>query len=207
MMTGSSIKAVVFDIGGVLLQNEDDSSRRELEQRYHLSTGSVEKMVFDTELANASTIGRIPQEAIWDSIAEQLSLTSEALEDFIDSFWAGDRLDCELFRFLQDCRPEYTTALLSNAWMGFRQVLADRFGIVEGKSVDHILISSELGVAKPENRIYQILANTVNCGYDEMLFVDDFIENIKAAEALGIKVIHYNPEMDLTNEIKSFLGK
>jgi epoxide hydrolase-like predicted phosphatase len=207
MKTGSAVKAVVFDIGGVLLKTEDHSSRRGLEQKYSLPPRSIEKLVFDSEQSRASTVGQVNIAAVWDSIAKQLSLSPKALEDFIISFWAGDRLDWDLIQFLQDCRPEYTTALLSNAWLGFRQELVDRFSIIEGKTVDHILISSELGVAKPENRIFQILANTVNCGYDEMLFVDDFIENIMAAEALGMKAIHYNPEMDLINEIKSFLGK
>jgi epoxide hydrolase-like predicted phosphatase len=206
-MPESKIKAIVFDIGGVLIKTEDDSSRRELEQRYHLPTGGVEILVFDSEQAIASSIGRVNQEAVWNSVAEQLSLSPEGLEDFKRSFWAGDRVDMDLIRFLQECRPEYTTALLSNAWMGFRQDIADGYGILEGKTVDRVLISSELGVVKPETQIYQILANTVNCGYDEILFVDDFLENIKAAEALGMKAIHYNPEMDLINEIKSLLGK
>jgi len=207
MKTRSTIKAIVFDVGGVLLKTEDDSSRRELEKVYNLPSGSVDNLVFDSELARASTIGQASQDAVWDFVAERLSLTPEALTSFIEAFWDGDRFDRDLIQFFHECRSEYSTALLSNAWMGFRQVLENGAGIIEEKTVDHILISSELGVAKPEKRIYQILANTVNCGYDEILFVDDFFENIRVAETLGIKVIHYNPEMNLINEIKSILGR
>jgi FMN phosphatase YigB (HAD superfamily) len=49
----------------------------------------------------------------------------------------------------------YINSLLSNAWPGARLALAEQFGIIEGKTVDHILISAELGVAKPDQRIYQ----------------------------------------------------
>jgi FMN phosphatase YigB (HAD superfamily) len=36
--------------------------------------------------------------------------------------------------------------------------------------------------------------------------VDDFIENVEAAKALGIQAIHYQPGMDLVNQIKSRLA-
>lgn len=206
-MPGSKIKAIVFDIGGVLLRTEDHSSRRKLEQIYELPVGSVETFVFDSEPAQASIIGLVEQKAMWISVAERLSLSQEAVNDFENSFWAGDRWDAELLEFLQKCRPEFTTALLSNAWKGFRHVLAESFGILEGQAVDHILLSSELGVAKPDPQIYNILANTVMCGYDEILFVDDNLDNITAANALGIQTIHFGPGINLINEIKSSLAK
>ena len=98
------------------------------------------------------------------------------------------------------------TALLSNAWKGFRKLICDEYDIIEGQTVDHILLSSELGVAKPDPKIYKILANTINCGYDEIVFVDDFIENVEAAKILGIRAIHFQVGMNLINEIKSFLA-
>jgi len=101
----------------------------------------------------------------------------------------------------------YTTALLSNAWLGHRQIFEEEYNFIEGQTVDTILLSGELGVAKPDPHIYAILADTIQCAYDEILFVDDFLENIEAANALGIHTIHYHPGMNLINEIKSRLDK
>jgi len=202
-----SIKAIVFDIGGVLLRTECNSYRQKLEEKYDLRPGEVGSLVFGSKEAQASTIGLTDQESIWHAVAVKLSLSEEALADFTRLFWEGDKLDAELISFLQDCRPAFKTALLSNAWMGFRQTIAEAYGIIEGVTVDRILFSSELGVAKPDPRIYKILANTINCGYHEILFVDDFIENITAARVLGINTIHYQSGMDLINEIESFLNK
>ncbi len=200
-----SIKAIVFDIGGVLLRTECNSYRQKLEEKYDLRPGEVGSLVFGLKEAQASTIGLTDQDSIWHAVAAKLSLSEEELADFIRLFWEGDKLDAELIAFLQDCRPAYITALLSNAWMGFRQTIAEAYGIIEGVTVDRILFSSELGVAKPDPRIYKILANTVNCGYHQILFVDDFIENITAARTLGINSIHYQSGMDLITEIESVL--
>lgn len=164
-------------------------------------------MVFDSDAALASTLGTTGPDAIWQNVADRLALSTEGLAAFKRSFWAGDSVDWEVIRFLQDCREYYIVALLSNAWLNFRTVLAEKYQIEEGQTVDKIFISSELGIAKPDKRIYEILAEKINCEMDEILFVDDFIENIKAANDLGIHTIHYQPGMDLINEIKSRVEK
>jgi putative hydrolase of the HAD superfamily len=204
-MSNASIKSLVFDIGGVLIRSEDRTGREKLEAKYGLPPGEVDKLVFRSEQAQASSIGKTEQAAIWKSIASKLSLSQKELDEFQRLFWAGDRLNHALYQFIQKSRSRYTTALLSNAWLDYRRVLEEEFDIVEGRTVDFILISSELGIAKPDPRIYSILANTVQCKYDEILFVDDFVENIEAAQSLGICTIHYQPEMNLINEIKSRL--
>jgi len=196
------IKAVVLDIGGVLLRTEDHVGRQKIEHQYHLPPGGSEKLVFESAQAKASTVGKLESQAIWDNVSNQLSLSKEDLEAFKLRFWSGDHLDQQLIEFIKSLRPKYTTALLSNAWMYFREVLYSDYGIEEGKTVDHILISSELGIAKPDPEIYQILAIKLNCDLLHILFIDDFLENVEAAHDLGIQTIHYQKGMDLINEIK-----
>lgn len=195
------IEAIVLDIGGVILRTEDRAGRQTLEVKYNLPPGGSEALVFDSQPAAQSTIGKVGPDQIWQNIGVELNLTPAELEDFKQNFWLGDHIDIELIRYLENQRGKVTTALLSNAWVGMREILSDHYQIVEGETVDHILISAELGVAKPDPRIYHILARTVNCQFDKILFVDDFIENIDAANELGIQTIHYQPGMDLINLI------
>ena len=196
------IEAIVLDVGGVILRTEDRSGRQTLEIKYNLPPGGSEALVFNSEPAAQSTIGKVGQEQIWQNIANELDLSPEQLIEFKQTFWKGDQIDVALIRYLENQRGILTTALLSNAWVGMREILEEQYQIVEGKTVDHILISAELGVAKPDQRIYHILASTINCQFDNILFVDDFIENIEAANELGIQTIHYHPGMDLINHIK-----
>jgi glucose-1-phosphatase len=196
------IEAIVLDIGGVILRTEDRTGRQKLEIKYNLPDGGSEALVFNSESAAQSTIGKVEQDQIWQNIADELNLTPAELKDFKQTFWQGDQIDIDLIRYLENQRGTFTTALLSNAWVGMRDILADQYQIVEGKTVDYILISAELGVAKPDPRIYHILASTVNCQFNKILFVDDFIENIEAANELDIQTIHYQPGMDLISHIQ-----
>lgn len=199
------INAIVLDVGGVILRTEDRSGRLKLEEKYHLPPGGVDNLVFNSQTAADSTIGKAEPEQIWQNVAEQLSLSPQALMEFQQLFWQGDQIDQGLIQFLIEQKAAYKTALLTNAWLDARTALAQQFGIIEGQTVDHILISSELGIAKPEKRIYHILAQTIHSDFGQILFVDDFIENIDAAEALGIQTILYQPGMDLIAHIQAKL--
>lgn len=199
------IKAVVLDIGGVLMRTEDQSGRRLLEKRYNLPADTVAWLVFDSDEAAASTIGQVKAQAAWDSVQKKLDLSDEELEDFIELFWSGDVFDQAAFDFLSSLSPEYITGILSNAWEGAREGFVQRYGMIEGQTVDHILISAEEGVRKPDPEIYRRLKDTLGVEYDEILFVDDFMDNVKVASALGIQAIHYRPGMNLINQIKSSL--
>ena len=201
------IKAIVLDIGGVLVRTEDPLGRREIEAEFNLPPHTVEAFVFDSQEAAASTLGEVNANEVWQSIGEKLNLTKGQLDKFIESFWRGDVFDHNLHQFFQSLRENYTTAFLTNAWQGARDDLAKRFGIIEGETVDYLLISSELGVAKPDPKIYKKLRQTVNLPYNEILFVDDFSENISAADQLGIQTIHFQKGLDPISEIQSMLGK
>ncbi|QRN83827.1 HAD family phosphatase [Chloroflexota bacterium] len=199
------IKAVVLDIGGVLMRTEDPTGRRLLEKRYNLPEKSVDWLVFDSEEAAASTVGKVTAKVAWQSVQEKLDLSDVQMAEFIEFFWDGDVFDQAAFDYLSSLSPEYITGILSNAWEGAREGFVQRYGMVEGQTVDHIMISCEEGVRKPDPEIYRRLKKTLGVEYDEILFIDDFIQNVESAQAMGIQAIHYRPGMDLINQIKSRL--
>jgi len=199
------ITTIVFDVGGVLVRNENPILRRNLEEKYDLPQNRVDELVFDSKAAKDSTIGLVDPQKIWQDIADNLNLNQNELQIFMDDFWACDQLDQELTQFLMNCRSNYKTALLTNAWKGARLALAENYDLIEQKAVDQIIISSEQGVAKPDEKIYYILKDKMGSDFQEILFIDDFIENIQAADKLGIQTIHYQPEMDLIGTIELIL--
>jgi glucose-1-phosphatase len=201
------IKAIVLDIGGVLLRTEDRSGRQALEKEFNLPVGGADKLVFNAKPSLESTLGKVTPDKIWENVAEELSLTPQSVEEFKRAFWQGDQIDQEMLSYIISLKGAYKTALLSNAWLNTRQELIKRYQIIEGQTVDHILISSELGIAKPDQRIYHILADTLQSDFCQILFVDDFIENIKAAKSLGIQTILYQSGMDLITTIQSKLDQ
>lgn len=83
-----------------------------------------------------------------------------------------------------------TTALLSNSWGNDypREAFADLF--------DAVIISSEVRMRKPEERIYMHAVARLGLTPGECIFIDDLEANVAAAEAIGmIGVHHRDPEI------------
>ncbi len=181
------IKSVVIDFGGVLLRTLDRSYRQKWEQKLGLSDGKLDKLVFRSAAASMSTIGQASQGEVWKSVQDTLSLNTRELEQLKIDFWEGDFFDTTLMDSVKSLRPKFRTAILSNAWMGARELFKDVYSIIEGKTVDKIIISCELGIAKPDPNIYRHTAKQMNVQLGEILFIDDFKDNIESASKLGMK--------------------
>ncbi len=185
-----TIQAVLFDIGGVLLRTEDQEPRRKWERKLGLPARGLAEAVFNCETARLATAGKATQQDVWRAVAERFRLDDAKLRDLQRDFWAGDRLDDQLLRYLVDLRPRYKTGILSNAWPGIRALYAQWFGLTDDL-VDVMIYSGEVGVMKPDARIYQLALDRLGVPAASVVFVDDAIENIAGAQAVGMRALHF----------------
>ena len=171
-------------MGGVLVRTEDQPRRDRLAQRVGMTSIELNRLVFDSDTAIKATLGEVPVEAVWQNVAERLNLTAAGLAEFIQEFWAGDYCDVDLYQFIKGLREKYKTGLLSNAWSDARTAIDSRFHLLD--VFDVVIFSAEVRLAKPDPRIYQLMLNKLGVQAPEAIFIDDFQENIDAANALGI---------------------
>jgi len=199
-----SIRAVIFDLGGVLLRTEDPTPRRELAARLGLTREQIYYHVFDSPSARQATLGQITTGEHWESVRRAMGLTQEEFASVRQAFWGGDRLDAELVDYIRSLRPRYKTALLSNAWDDLREVLTERLKVAD--AFDELVISAEVGIAKPDPRIYYMALERLGVPAGEAVFVDDFMENIEAARALGLHTVHFRSPEQARDELGILLG-
>ena len=62
-------------------------------------------------------------------------------------------------------------------------------------------------MAKPDADFYQWMMEKLNVQFEESIFIDDFIENIHAANALGMQTVHFKDTDQAIGEITTILGK
>jgi putative hydrolase of the HAD superfamily len=194
------IKAIIFDFGGVLVRTDDHSHRTNLENRLGLAQRESGQIVFNSEMGQKAQRGEVTEQALWQSVAEKLSLSDEEIDQFQTEFWGGDRLDEALVELIRRLKTKYTTALISNATDGLRPALLSKYPIAD--AFDLIVISAEEKVMKPGPEIYLRTLKRLALQPAESVFVDDFAENIKAARELGMHTIHFDPSVDVEAELK-----
>lgn len=198
------IRAVIFDLGGVLLRTEDQTPRRRWEARLGLGAGEVERAVFGCAMSELAAVGQATADQVWQSVNARFGFSDGDAEKFRADFFAGDVLDATLAQFLHDLRPRYKTAILSNAWLDLRRMLTERFHLVD--TVDTIVISAEEGMVKPDARIYQIAATRLGVMPHEAIFVDDFVENVRGAQAVGMRGIHFKNAAQAMADVTEMLA-
>lgn len=194
------ITTVVFDLGGVLLRTEDRRPRTKLAERLGMTYEELERRVYGSREAMR---GEVSAEDHKKGVLESLGLPQDAMKEFGDEFWGGDRMDSVLVEFIRGLQGDYTTALLSNAWDDLRPLLTSLWKIAD--AFDHIFISAEMGMAKPDPMIYRAVTEELEKDPAELVFLDDFIENVTAAREEGWNAIHFRSPEGALAELAEYL--
>lgn len=197
------IRAIIFDLGGVLLRTEDRTPREQLAKSLGMTYDELNQVIFNSESAQLATLGKITKDAHWANVKERLKLSSEEFSRVPPAFWGGDKMDWDLVDELRFLRAKYRTGLLSNAWDDLRETIETRWEIAD--AFDEIIISSEVGIAKPDPRIYKITLERLGVAPKEAVFVDDFIENVEAARSQGMLGIHFTGPEQTRSELNKLL--
>jgi epoxide hydrolase-like predicted phosphatase len=197
-----SIKAVFFDLGGVILRTEFQAPRQQLAEKLGMDYDDLNKIVFDSESGLRATIGEISSEEHWAAVVQRLKRPATELVSIRDEFFAGDIVDRTLVEYIRSLRGKYKTGLISNAWGDLRDfIVREKFE----DAFDKMIISAEVGAAKPEPKIFQIALEQFGVSPKEAVFLDDFAVNIEGCEKVGMKGILFKDSETALEQLKKLL--
>jgi putative hydrolase of the HAD superfamily len=202
------IRAIVFDIGGILevtpegLEPGTRFTKMILgwERRLGLDRGTLAERL--ASMREAGATGRCT-EAEWHA---SLCLKDDERALFLADMWNGylGAPNEPLVAWLRAQRPKYKTALLSNSFVGAREKEEERYAY--SSLVDDIVYSHEVGIEKPDRRIYELTWERLGVAPTEMLFLDDVAANIDAARALGIHAVLFENNEQAIPALEHILG-
>jgi putative hydrolase of the HAD superfamily len=187
-----TIRAVVFDIGGVLeldvIESVDIGLDARWEQRLGLQPGELGRRM--EPVWRAGSLGECTEEDVHQEMGKLLHMNQEHIEKYMREMWDWycGRLNVPMADFFRSLSPRYRTAILSNSFVGARREERQRYHFEE--MCDLIIYSHEEGIAKPDPRIFELTCRRLGVQPTEILFLDDVQQNIAAARALGIHAIH-----------------
>jgi len=199
-----TVRAIIVDIGGVLLLRDAMLAQRAWEERLGFAPGGFMRELFWADLAAQATVGEISAVHVWDDMAARHALSAADVQELRRDFFAGERLNAPFIAFLQGLRPACRMAALSNAWSGTRQAMRTHYGM--DRLVDLMIFSDEEGMAKPDPRIYHLAAERLGIQPEEALFVDDVPRNVEAARAVGMTAVHFRDTAQAVAEIEHALN-
>lgn len=195
----AKIKNIIFDLGGVVLDIDENVVYKELEKmgintsELARSKEFIETMSkFDTGIYTAPTFRKKMK-----TLVGQEKMTDEKF----DSIWNAMLLDIphERIEAIEQIKKHYRIFLMSNTnvihYDLYVRDLQLRFGYNE---FDELFNKSYFSFAehleKPDPRFFELILDHEGLLPKETLFIDDTAANIKVAKSLGINTYHISRE-------------
>jgi 2-haloacid dehalogenase len=192
--------SIIFDLGGVLF----DWNPRHLYRK--LFPGDAEKM--EWFLSNICTQDWNVKQDAGRPFSEAVAELIERHPEYEDLIRAYDIRWEEMVTGAIGASVDILAALRQN---NYRLYALSNWSVEKFCSVrtryefldwfDAILISGEVGLVKPDSRIYLILLEKTGLSAPQCLFIDDSLENVMAAQKLGFNTIHFRTPEQLRDEL------
>ena len=198
------IRAVLFDIGGVLEITPDLGVTRQWEDRLGLPAGGLDERMRDAWVGGS--LGTITLDDVHQALRDRLGLDQGQLVEFMADLWREylGTANTELIGYARGLRPRYRTGIISNSFVGAREREQAAYGFED--LVDEIVYSHEAGMSKPDPRIYAMACTRLGVRPEETVFLDDSEMCVSGARVAGMHAVRYNTNPQAIAEIDRLLA-
>src|SRR5882757_139948 len=182
------IKNIIFDFGGVLVDWNPrylykDHFRDEHEMEYFLKNICTEEWNLEQDRGRSLSDGTLLLQNKFPEFHSMIQLFYDEWETMLKSDIPGT------VSLLYKLKEKYNIYGLTNWSAETISIAYDRFSFF--KEFDGVVVSGYEKMIKPEKGIYHLLLDRYKLDATHTIFIDDNINNIKAAEEIGLHAIHY----------------
>jgi HAD superfamily hydrolase (TIGR01509 family) len=184
---------VVFDLGKVLVDFDYSIAGRKIAARSKMSLAEIDSFLASSDITIRYEVGRLTRREFFEQMQPAIGFRG-TLEEF------GE--------FFADIFTEIPPMIALQAELRQRGVPTYIFSNTNDLAVEHIrrnfpffrnfngyIYSFEIGVMKPDPKIYQALETLAGRQGDEIVYLDDRLENVAGGAARGWQaILHDNPD-------------
>jgi putative hydrolase of the HAD superfamily len=193
------IRALFWDVGGVLLTNAWDHDERNLAIEHFL----IEKSGFEArhkEVVPLFEEGRITLDQYLERTVfyQPRSFTREEFKQFMFSLSRPKPPVLEIARQLYS---KQFMATINNESRELNQYRIENFGLID---CFHVFVTScFVGMRKPEERIFRLALDLTQHAPEECCFIDDRSVNIDGASKVGFRTVLMKDARQLRRDLES----
>lgn len=189
------VKAIIFDFFGVV----GLSTYQIVADKYDLS---LDQRLGLKDLHKAFDKGFIDEQEFLQTYA---STINQPYDEFVkDFFMSKKRFEASepLLNYITELKKTYKTALLSNVNEGsYKEFIVPYIGYF-----DEVMLSFQVNIAKPDEAIYELMAQKLGLDVSDCVMVDDNSINCQGAATAGMQTILYKDFLDFKHSLLECLG-
>lgn len=186
-------KLILFDLGGVLFTNGSNEFINRLAQRYQKTVSEI-KTVIDGEIGTAYREGKINRDYFWQEVITKLNLREPA--HILEKQWISSYQLIEATKtIILSLRKKYKVFYLSDNVKERVEGLERKFRFLNW--FDGGIFSHEVGVRKPNPKIYSLVLKKAGFKAPETVFIDDKKSSLMPAKQMGMTTILFESPKQL----------
>ena len=199
MLGGVTYKAILFDLGGVLVHFDFKRAYQRLESLCPHAATEIPRVLATTGIAKRFETGLITPGEFVSEITRTLDLTVE-YDDFCEMFSCifADTLVPE--SLLEELAARYRLVLLSNTNAIHFEWIRKTYPIL--RHFHELVLSYEVKAMKPQPEIYEAAVAKAGCRPEECFYTDDVAEYVDGARRIGIDAVQFQDAEQLQRELR-----
>jgi putative hydrolase of the HAD superfamily len=196
----NKIKWIIFDLGGIVVTEIGPLINHKIANVLNVSDGKLKEIV--SKFQRQITTGSMTLLDMYYIITKELSVQISAnylLQEHLNEYrMLGINHNADIVNFIETLRKKYKVACLTNVETEIAGICRET-GLYD--YFDRTFLSTELKMQKPDLEIYSKVLEELRCEANEIIFVDDKIENVIAANEIGIYGLHFSNLSQLESDI------
>lgn len=178
------IKAILFDMVGVLIFKKDDYSAKTIDE---INAENIEKL-----------FNHLDDKKLISDIQNKLKLSEIEIDNAVHLIPEKYEKFEKLWNILSELKKQYKLTVINNGNSIALKYWKEKFDF----SIFNLFINSaEEGIKKPDPEIFLLACKRLNVKPEECLFIDDSLENIESAKKLGMETIWWKQEVLKENHL------
>ena len=184
----NKIKAILFDLGKVILHFNFDPAFKKLSRASGLPAKDIEDYFVSSGLEVLYDGGKISSAQFYREIKKALGLKISFAR--FKAIWNGIFTPKkDMIRLIGRLSKKYRLALISNTNAMHFEYALKKYPVL--RKFDHLILSYKEKTRKPDERIYQKAARACRAKPGEIYYIDDRRDLTEAAHGLGFRVFTY----------------
>jgi epoxide hydrolase-like predicted phosphatase len=201
-----TIKAIVFDLGGVLVELDISKFFREIYAPFPLARPKTPFMLKFFKHSDEYHMGEMDEESFYHLSCDILQIDKNQIpqEKFFKAFnKIISGLNKKMVQLLKNLYQSklYKLICLSNVneshWTHLNTINCEFLDYF-----DEIILSYIVHLIKPQRKIFELTIEKAKCEPENIAYIDDGIKNVKAAEELGIISLLFKNYSTLVRDFK-----
>lgn len=202
-MKKEETKVIIFDLGGVVVSSFGKEFILNASKKLKISKKELRNLIkkYEPDLQK----GRIDHIEFWNKILKDKKLNvSEKITKtlWIEPYKKYSKINKNVINLIKELKKDYIIGCISNSQEPHNTYNKKR-GLFEYFSP--CIISSQVGLRKPDKKIFQFFLKKAKCSPGGAIFIDDEKKLLVNANKLGIRTIHFKNYLQLKKDLNKIL--